>query len=113
MEPPHSICGREGRAIPRGVPLWLWLAGLIWIAAAPAWAAGGIYAFTDARGVTHFTNRPHDKRYKPVRLRDPVSAPKYRDSAPSSRAYDLVIGDAAASEGIPPALVKAVIAAES
>ena len=46
---------------------------VIWIAAAPAWAGGrAIYAFTDAQGVTHFTNRPHsDKRFKPVRLRDP------------------------------------------
>jgi soluble lytic murein transglycosylase-like protein len=103
---------REGRAIPRGARVRLWIAAVIWIAAAPAWAGGAIYAFTDAQGVTHFTNRPHiDKRFKPVRMRDPVSAPKYR--APASRAYDPLIGDAAASEGIPPALVKAVIAAES
>jgi soluble lytic murein transglycosylase-like protein len=113
MEPPHSIRVRERRAIPRGAPLWLWTAAVVWIAAAPAWAGGKtIYAFTDAQGVTHFTNRPHnDERFKPVRLRDPVSAPRYR--APHSRAYDPLIGDAAASEGLPPALVKAVIAAES
>jgi soluble lytic murein transglycosylase-like protein len=113
MEPPHSIRVHEGRAIPRGAPLCLWIAVAIWIAAAPAWAGGRrIYAFTDPQGVTHFTNRPHnDKRFKAVRMRDPVSAPKHR--APYSRAYDPLIGDAAASEGIPPALVKAVIAAES
>jgi soluble lytic murein transglycosylase len=107
---------REGRAIPRGAQLCLWIVAATWIAAAPAWAGGrAIYAFTDAKGVTHFTNRPHnDKRYKPVYISDPVSAPKTPQyKAPRSRVYDPLIGDAAASEGIPPALVKAVIAAES
>jgi soluble lytic murein transglycosylase len=79
--------------------------------AAPAWAGGAIYSFVDTQGVTHFTNRPHnDRRFKPVRLSDPVTP---RWFAPHSRIYDPLIGDAAASEGIPPALVKAVIAAES
>lgn len=114
MEPPHSIRVREARAIPRGAALWLGIAVGFWIAAAPAWAGGRmIYAFTDAQGVTHFTNRPHtDKRFKQVRMSDPVSGPRYR-VAPQSRAFDPLIGDAAANEGIPPALVKAVIAAES
>jgi soluble lytic murein transglycosylase len=97
----------------------LWIAiriFVIWIAAAPAWAGGRtIYSYTDAQGVTHFTNRPHmDKRFKPVPIKNPVSAklePSYR--APRNRIYDPLIGDAAANEGIPPALVKAVIAAES
>jgi soluble lytic murein transglycosylase len=86
---------------------------VISLAAAPAWAGGAIYAFTDARGVTHYTNRPHaDKRFKQIKLRDQRSAtPRYH--APRSRVYDPLIGDAAANEGIPPALVKAVIAAES
>jgi soluble lytic murein transglycosylase-like protein len=85
-----------------------------WIATAmPAWAGGPIYAFVDPQGVTHFTNRQqHDQRFKPIRLRDnPATRAKYRE--PKSRAYDPLIGDAAKSEGIPPALVKAVIAAES
>src|SRR5262249_989483 len=72
-----------------------------------------IYAFVDPQGVTHFTNRPqHDKRFRAIRLRDNLAArSKYRE--PQSRAFDQLIGDAAKSEGIPPALVKAVIAAES
>jgi soluble lytic murein transglycosylase len=114
MERPHSIRVRETRAIPRGASACLWIAALAWLAiAAPAWAGGAIYAFVDAQGVTHFTNRPqHDKRFRPVRLRDNLGpGSKYR--APHSRAYDPLIGDAAKSEGIPPALVKAVIAAES
>jgi soluble lytic murein transglycosylase-like protein len=114
MEPPHSIRVRETRAIPRGAALWLGIAAGIWIAAAPAWAGGrAIYAYTDAQGVTHFTNRPHtDKRFKRVHLSDRVSAPKHH-RAPHTRAYDPLIDNAATSEGLPPALVKAVIAAES
>ena len=113
MEPPHSIRVREARAIPRGAALWLGIAVATWIAAAPAWAGGrAIYAYTDPQGVTHFTNRPHtDKRFTIVHLSDRVHPPKYR--APHSRTYDPLIDDAAASQGIPPALVKAVIAAES
>jgi soluble lytic murein transglycosylase-like protein len=89
------------------------MAAAIWIAAAPAWAGGGaIYAYTDTQGVTHFTNRPHtDRRFKKVKMSDRVAPKRYR--APHSRAYDLLIDDAAARQGIPPALVKAVIAAES
>ena len=113
MEPPHSIRARDGRAIPRGVLLGIAIAAATWIAAEPATAGGRtIYAYTDSQGVTHFTNRPHtDRRFKPVRMADPVAPKRYR--APHSRAYDLLIDDAAASQGIPPALVKAVIAAES
>jgi soluble lytic murein transglycosylase-like protein len=114
MEPPHSIRARRSRAIPRGVLVWFGIAALVGLAPAAPVSAGGraIYAFTDEQGITHFTNRPHtDKRFKMVRMRDPVTAPKYR--APQSRVFDPLIGDAAATEGIPPALVKAVIAAES
>src|SRR2546422_1548652 len=118
MEPPHSIRAREARAIPRGASIRLGIAGLAILAAvavaAPAWAGGAIYAFVDAQGVTHFTNRPqHDKRFQPIRLRDNVSSPMAKYREPQSRAYDPLIGDAAKNEGIPPALVKAVIAAES
>ena len=114
MEPPHSIRARAAGAIPRGAAIWVWIAALALAAtAAPAWAGGTIYAFVDPQGVTHFTNRPqHDARFKPIRLRDQLAAPrKYRE--PQVHVYDPLIGDAAASEGVPPALVKAVIAAES
>jgi soluble lytic murein transglycosylase len=86
---------------------------VVCLAAAVPAAAGQIYAYVDAQGVTHFTNRPRgDKRYHAIRLRDNLGAsPRYRE--PQMRLYDPLIGDAAKSEGIPPALVKAVIAAES
>jgi len=114
MERPHSIRARALRVIPRGARARFWVVAVALIAtAAPAWAGGQIYAFVDGQGVTHFTNRPRgDKRFKPVKLRDNLTAPsKYRE--PRSRQYDPLIGDAAANEGVPPALVKAVIAAES
>lgn len=75
--------------------------------------AGGIYKYVDERGVTHFTNRPRgDRRFKPVEvfgMTPPI--PKYK--APTTRLYDPLIHQAAARQGVPPALVKAVIAAES
>jgi soluble lytic murein transglycosylase-like protein len=114
MEPPHAIRARALRAIPRGARARFGVIAIALLAvAAPAWAGGQIYAFVDAQGVTHFTNRPRgDKRFRPIKLKDNLSAPsKYRE--PRSRRYDPLIDHAAANEGIPPALVKAVIAAES
>jgi soluble lytic murein transglycosylase-like protein len=92
-----------------------WIAAVVCLLfAAPAFAGGAIYSFVDSQGVTHFTNRPQrDKRFRPVKLRDNLGTHRSKYREPQSRAYDLVIGDAAKNEGIPPALVKAVIAAES
>ncbi len=74
---------------------------------------GGIYKYVDERGVTHFTNRPRgDRRFKPVEvfgMARPI--PKYK--APKTTRYDPLIHATAARTGVPPALVKAVIAAES
>ncbi|MEM7408655.1 MAG: lytic transglycosylase domain-containing protein [Myxococcota bacterium] len=81
--------------------------------AGPA-AAGGVYMYVDDRGVTHFTNDPRgDDRFKPMTLRRELSrrVPKHR--APKSRKYDPLITSAAYHQGLPPALIKAVIAAES
>jgi hypothetical protein len=118
MEPVDSIRVRARRAIARGGFVLLgalWLAGgVISLIPAPASAgAGGIYKYVDERGVTHFTNRPRgDRRFKPVEvfgMKPP--APKYR--APKTTTYDPLIHQAAARHGVPAALVKAVIAAES
>jgi soluble lytic murein transglycosylase-like protein len=113
MESPHSIRARALRAIPRGARIRIAVAAVALVGfASPAWA-GQIYAYVDGQGVTHFTNRPRgDRRFKPIKLRDNLTAPsKYRE--PRSPQYDPLIRDAAANEGVPPALVKAVIAAES
>jgi soluble lytic murein transglycosylase len=77
--------------------------------AAPALAGGTIWTYTDDRGVVHFTNVPQDRRYQPVPDRD------FRQPArvPQHWQYDGLIGLTAREHRVQPALVKAVIAAES
>jgi len=80
------------------------------VAAAGA-EAGALYRYVDERGVIHYTNVSHDRRYQPVR-----PAGGFRWSAvkrSDGRRYDPLIEQAAHAAGIPPALVKAVIHAES
>jgi soluble lytic murein transglycosylase len=80
--------------------------------ALPATAGGPLYTFVDERGVTHFTNLPpRDARYQPVPRRERQGfsfgpAPRYSG-------YDGLIGLTAREQRVQPALVKAVIAAES
>lgn len=102
-------------AAPTGKRCWcqaLGLAVLLIGLAAPALAAGPIYTFTDANGVIHFTNIPRgDPRYRRL-PRSPQHAP-FVQVAPARYDYDPLIGQAAQAHRLPPALVKAVIAAES
>jgi soluble lytic murein transglycosylase len=77
---------------------------------APA-PAGDIYTYVDAAGVVHFTNVPNDERYNRVAVRLDSVAPTHR--APSYQGYDGLILLNARANDVPPALVKAVIAAES
>jgi soluble lytic murein transglycosylase-like protein len=83
-------------------------------------AAANIYAFTDEKGVVHFTNLPQlDSRYKLV-YRIPTS-PELRPNAWSPNAprnidigkYVPIIADAARAHGLDPKLIHAVIRAES
>ncbi len=109
---PGESMGIEAARRPRrGLLLGLALAGL-WLLA-PAAGAEGIYRYVDARGVVHFTNvNPDDDRYQ--RFRMPASyriAPK--NAVRPVRIYDPTIRRHAMEQGIPPALVKAVIHAES
>jgi soluble lytic murein transglycosylase len=93
-------------------PRWAALAcciGLLAVAA-PAWAESGIYTYVDSRGVTHFSNVPNDSRYTPLVKPKRVGR---RHRAPRNGSYDPLIRVTAARHGLPPALVKAVIAAES
>jgi soluble lytic murein transglycosylase len=93
---------------------------LVAVAALAAGAAGAdtLYRFVDERGVIHFSNVPTDPRFVPVRSFGPSKGfwrPR-RAAAPRPRqvaSYDALISEAAARHGLPPALVKAVIAAES
>lgn len=83
--------------------------------AVPAWA--DIYAFTDARSVTHFSNVPVDGRYRLVlESPDGVSesgSPLRADLLARSAVYDPYIEAAARATSLEPALLRAVILAES
>jgi len=75
----------------------------------------GVYRYTDDRGVVHFSDLPRDARYAYHRL-TPAGfergAPRKRTLPPAS-GFDPLIAREAQQVGVEPALVKAVIAAES
>ena len=88
-----------------------WLVGIGLLCVSELAHAGSIFQYTDAQGVTHYTNRPlGDPRYQRVVFRDDR---RMWRPAPSHRRYDDLIGETARDYRLPPALVKAVIAAES
>ena len=72
-------------------------------------AATDLYRYVDSEGVVHFTDRQKDDRY--VRLERPRGLSYHRMTR--NAVYDTVIMAAALTHGVPAALVKAVIAAES
>jgi soluble lytic murein transglycosylase-like protein len=85
---------------------------------APLEAQADIYSFTDERGVVHFTNIPGlDKRYKLIRREAGSSVPRsgqaWMPSEADLRKFSGIIDVAAKSYGVEPALVQAVITAES
>lgn len=80
------------------------------LTAGAARAGGGIYTYVDSRGVTHFSNVPNDSRFVPI---IPPKTVHRRRGAPRNASYDPLIRLTAARHDVPPALVKAVIAAES
>jgi len=87
---------------------------------APVAGAGELYRYVDARGVIHFTDSPTDSRYQRVVLSD-FSRPRRgfgltsfaRPPGGAAGDFDRLIAHTAAHNGLPPALVKAVIATES
>jgi soluble lytic murein transglycosylase len=93
----------------------LWLAAAVCALALAGSADAQIYVYKDAYGRTHFTDTPqHDgyARYKPkseFEKRGARASVKPR----VTRAYDPAIKRASVQHGVSPALVKAVIAAES
>ena len=112
MREGHSIRPRARRASPAGwIPSGIF-ALLLAVAAPPqeASARGSIFSYTDARGVVHFTNvRKEDPRYQRIAN----ATPRKRIRAPRRSDYDPLIDEVARANEVPPALVKAVIAAES
>ncbi len=78
--------------------------------------AGGFYKFIDANGAVHFSDSPRDPRYERVAVvqQDGIAiAPRPRALVPTERDYDRLIEQTGRRHGVHPALVKAVIAAES
>jgi soluble lytic murein transglycosylase len=76
----------------------------------PAAEAGTpIYAYTDDRGVVHFSSFQRDRRYQRYELEDR----RRLQRVPRDWQYDGLIGLTAREHDLQPALVKAVIAAES
>ena len=89
--------------------IWLALLGaVVW--ALPAVASARIYTFVDENGITHFSNVPNDDRYTVIVT---TEERRERRRIPRNFGYDGLISLTARQHKVPPALVKAVIAAES
>jgi soluble lytic murein transglycosylase-like protein len=97
---------------------WSNLLILATVCAAPGFARADVYSFTDANGVSHFSNVPADSRYQ-LLIATPTDAvavaPKEKsiDWLARSAQYDGVITGAAKAATIQAALVRAVIVVES
>jgi soluble lytic murein transglycosylase len=78
-----------------------------------AFAGGSFYRFVDERGVVHFTNVQWDARYTRVRLAPTTLGRDVLRPQRRARAYDPLVTRVGLEVGVPPALVKAVIHAES
>jgi soluble lytic murein transglycosylase len=96
---------------------------LLWILfafPAPCWhseaTAGAIYSFIDEKGVYHFTNVPVDPRFSKTEFTAEsaiIHGKGSKKTSYSKKKYHSIIRKAANSFGLDPALVKAVIRAES
>ena len=100
------------------------IAALAVFAAAARPAAAAIYTFVDANGTIHFSNIPNDPRYKPhlpprgktgvATASGHVFIPRRSpDWQPDEESYESLIRRACRRYRVDPALVKAVIRAES
>jgi soluble lytic murein transglycosylase-like protein len=70
-------------------------------------AQAEVYRYVDSNGVWHFSSVATDRRYAAINRRRPIRV------APTVDTYDPLIVSAARAHGLPPALVKAVVVAES
>lgn len=80
-------------------------------------AAQAVYQYIDASGTMHFSDLPRDDRFRRRKRmaidEGAVIAPRPRVAVPTRRDYDRLIQQTGLRHGVHPALVKAVIAAES
>jgi soluble lytic murein transglycosylase-like protein len=107
-----GILGNRGREVGRLAALALCLQ-----LACPVLAQAGsvVFRYIDDRGVVHFSKSPIDERFKAVVLRPRGLSLTARRSSklPLNHGYDDLILRVAGEQRLEPALVKAVIAAES
>jgi len=105
-----SSSGKTSASAASGLAILAFVVGGVasWADAASAQAV--LYRWVDERGVVHFTDAPSDERFAKVSIRKPM-APPVKTVRPDD--YDGVIQRTARKHGLPPALVKAVIRAES
>ncbi len=91
--------------------------GLLLLVSGIPTAQAAVYRYVDDRGVVHFTDSPEDARYEwvPTRPADFVDRQQVRHGTkvPAEDSYDPLILRSARNHRVEPALVKAVIAAES
>jgi soluble lytic murein transglycosylase-like protein len=101
--------------------VWLYLTA-IGLAASCGYANADIFRYVDESGKVHFTNVPPDSRYKlyiatektPGVVAETLSARSYRPMSSADRKrYHAHILAAARAYGLDPALIHAVISAES
>ena len=88
-----------------------------------AQAGQPLYRYTDSSGTMHFTNVPNDRKFQRVFITERGLVPdgrgsvrsytRTRQAPPRHERYDWLIERASAAYQVDPALVKAVIAAES
>ena len=100
------------------MPAWQLVLLISAVVAAPGLARADIYGFTDAGGVTHFSNVPSDARYQLLIASDePAETPTAKahsiDWLARSTQYESMIRGASLAATVHPALVRAVIVVES
>ena len=104
--------GGKARALRRPFE-WGLLTILVFSLSGVANARGPLYCYIDERGVIHFSDVPRSDRYRTVALQPRRTRAAQRRELPRESRYDPIILAAAREQGVEPALVKAVIAAES
>ncbi len=89
--------------------------GVCWVSVMlPVCAEAQVYAYVDDHGSTHFSDQPRHKGYKKHQpKRRPGTRSKYARSSENPAAWDGLIERKGLAYGVSPALVKAVIRAES
>jgi soluble lytic murein transglycosylase-like protein len=95
---------------------YLPIAGACAVFCAAQASGASIFAFTDAQGTVHYSNVPVDDRYKVVLATEAAKAPGNSDVGAllrRSAQYSKVIETAARASRLEPALLQAVMVAES